>query len=354
MSELKVAIVGTGLIAVKKHFPAFLRLDKKICIVAICDLNEARARETADRFGIPTVYTDVGEMLSREKPDLVDICTPPKTHANLAIRAIEHGAHVLIEKPMALDVSECDDIIRTAQQQSRKVCVAHSDLFYPPFLRARELVARGAIGEFMGMRIFLSTPTDYMTSRKDHWAHRLPGGVIGETGPHVVYMTLAFINPIREVKVHALKSLPYPWSTFEDYRIDLVGEQATSTITSIYTTDQWAAQVDIWGTEGMLKLDLELMSLIRYRRNALSPWRIAASGLSESVQLIRDTMWTGTQVLLRRFKKTHDILIERFVDSILNDTPPPVTAEEGREAVRVMNLIAEQLGRQRRHISHQA
>ncbi|MFN2500332.1 MAG: hypothetical protein ABR557_14730, partial [Pyrinomonadaceae bacterium] len=47
------------------------------------------------------------------------------------------------------------------------------------------------------MRIMLSTPTDYMTSREDHWAHKLPGGVIGESGPHIVYMTLAFINPIR-------------------------------------------------------------------------------------------------------------------------------------------------------------
>ena len=354
MSELKAAIVGTGFIAMKKHFPALLRLGKKIRIAAICDLNEVLAQEMADRFGIPTVYTDVDEMLSKEEPDLVDICTPPKTHANLAIKAIKHGAHVLIEKPMAVKVSECDDIIQVAQQRCRKVCVAHSDLFYPPFLRARKLVTQGAIGDFMGMRIFLSTPTDYMTSKEDHWAHKLPGGVIGETGPHVVYMTLAFINPIREVKAHALKSLPYPWSAFEDYRIDLIGEQATSTITSIYTTDQWAAQVDIWGTEGLLKLDLELMSLIRYRRNALSPWRIAASGLSESAQIVRDTVRTGAQILLGRFKKTHDILIERFVDSILLDAPSPVTAEEGREAVRVMNLIVERLNRQKDHTSHQA
>ena len=352
MSKIRVAVVGTGFIAAKKHIPAFLRLGKKVRITAICDLDEALARETAGRFGIPTVYADVDEMLSREKPDLVDICTPPKTHANLAIKAIEHGAHVLIEKPMALDVSECDDIIRAAQQRCRKVCVAHSDLFYPPFLKARGLVAQGAIGDFMGMRIFLSTPTDYMTSRENHWAHRLPGGVIGETGPHVVYMTLAFINPIREVKVHALKSLPYPWSAYEDYRLDLIGERAASTITSIYTTDQWAAQVDIWGTEGILQLDLELMSLTRYHRTALSPWRVAVSGLSESAQLIRDIMWTGGQVLFGRFKKTHDILIERFVDSILHDGPSPVSAEEGREAVRVMNLIVEQLDRQRGQISY--
>jgi predicted dehydrogenase len=260
---------------------------------------------------------------------------------------MHHGCHVLIEKPMALNVSECEEIIAASRRHNVKICVAHSDLFYPPFLRARELVAQGAIGDFMGMRIFLSTPTDYMTSREDHWAHRLPGGVIGETGPHVVYMTLAFINPIQEVKVHALKSLPYRWSAFEDYRIDLVGEKATSTITSIYTTDQWAAQVDIWGTEGMLKLDLELMSLVKYRRDTLSPWRVAASGLSESVQLVRDTVRTGAQVLLGRFKKTHDILIEQFIDSILHDTPSPVPAEEGREAVRVMNLIVEQLDQQR-------
>ena len=345
MAELNAAVVGAGFIALKKHLPAFKAQRGRVRLAAICDPNLEAAQEAAREFGIPAVYASVAEMLANEELGLVDVCTPPRTHEEVALLAIESGCHVLIEKPMAVGIAECDRIIEASNERGVKVSVVHSDLFYPPFMKARELVARGEIGDFMGMRIFLSTPTSYMTSREDHWAHRLPGGVIGESGPHVVYMTLAFINPVKEVKVHALKCLSYPWSKFEDYRLDLIGERAASTVTSIYTTDQWAAQVDIWGTRGELRLDLEVMSLVRHRRPSLSPLHVASSGLSESVQLAVGTLKAGTQVLLRRFKKTHDILIERFVDSILLDTPPPVSAEEGREAVRVMGLIVDQLGR---------
>ena len=344
---LRAAIVGTGFIATKKHMPAYLRQRGRVELAAIADLDEESARRAAERFGIARVYTDLGDLLERERIDLVDVCTPPRTHAGVAIQALERGCHVLIEKPMAVSVEECDRIIHESRERDLKVCVAHSDLFYPPFMRARKLVAEGAIGAFMGMRIFLSTPTEYMTSQEDHWAHRLPGGVIGESGPHVVYMTLAFINPIREVRVLGSNLTPYPWSMYDDYRIDLVGERAVSSVTSVYTSDQWAAQVDIWGSRGLLRLDLELMSLIDQRRPELSPRRVALSGFRESLGLAGSTIRTGAAVAARRYMNTHDILIDRFVGSISDGSPSPVSPEDGREAVRVMNLIAEQLAQAR-------
>src|ERR1035441_7971217 len=108
MSKLKAVIVGAGLIAQKKHIPAFLRAKNRADLVAICDLNVAAAKTAATRFGIPRTYGDVSEMLSQEKPDLVDICTPPQTHVRLAVEACRHKCHLLIEKPMALSVEDCD------------------------------------------------------------------------------------------------------------------------------------------------------------------------------------------------------------------------------------------------------
>ncbi|MBM3948388.1 MAG: Gfo/Idh/MocA family oxidoreductase [SAR202 cluster bacterium] len=348
MAQLSVGIVGAGFIASLKHLPALQALRGKARIAAICDQNTAQARKLAEKFGVRNVFQSVDEMLAKEKLDVVDICTPPATHSAVAIQAIEAGRNVLIEKPMALHVGECDAIIQAAQRCGVKVCVVHSDLFYPPFLKARKLVAGGALGDFMGMRVFLSTPASYMTSRQDHWAHRLPGGVIGETGPHIVYMTLAYINPIKDVAVHAFKRLPqYPWSAFEDYRLELIGEKASCSVTAVYTSNQWSALVDLWGTEGGMTLDLEAMSLVRHRRPALSPARIATSQLSESLQMVRDTVVAGTSVLSKRYARTHDILIAAFLESIVRGTEPPVTAEEGREAVRVMNLIAERLAHQK-------
>ena len=344
MKKLTAAVVGAGLIAETKHIPAFQRHRNKVSLTALCDLNQDGARKLAARLGVPRVYSDLDAMIDAEKPDLVDICTPPQTHARLAVAAMNRGCHVLIEKPMALSVAECDRIVEAAHRNGVKVCVGHSDLFYYPFMEARELVRAGAIGEFRGMRIMLSTPTDYMTSREDHWAHKLPGGVIGETGPHIVYMTLAFINPIHRVSVDAMKTLDFPWSRYDDYRINLIGDSAMSSVSLFYATDQWANRVDIHGEEGTLTLDLEGMYLINSRRPRLKPAvRVALSVLKDSGQIVQNLVAKGVRLAAGKYENTHDIIVSRFVDSIVDDTASPVPAEEGREAVRVLNMIVEQL-----------
>ena len=340
----KVGLIGTGFIATQKHLPSWHKLRRQAQVAALCDVDPQRGTQVARHFGIPAVYQDVQQMLEKERPDIVDICTPPQTHATVALVALQSGAHTLIEKPMAVSEGECDAIIAAARQAGRKVCIAHSDLFYPAFMKAREWVRRGIIGEFKGMRIFLSTPVDYITAKPDHWAHRLPGGVIGETGPHVIYLTLAFINPIRDVRVHAQKLLPeFPWSPFEDYRLELIGDHATSSVTLTYATHNWGAQVEIWGRDGLLKVDLESQGLVHYHRRGLAHAAVGSSALREAVQIAGNLITTGMEVVTRRFQNTHALLIRRFLESIQNGAEPPVTAHEGREAVRVMNLIVRRL-----------
>ena len=344
MSTIRANIVGSGLIAVKKHIPAYIKLKRKVELTAVCDVNVSAAQSVAGQFGIPRAYGSVTEMLDRERPSLVDICTPPQTHLSIAMEAIKHGCNVLIEKPMALTVPECDRILEAAKERGVEVCVAHSDLFYAPFIRAREAVARGEIGRFRGMRIFLSTPTRYMTSQRDHWAHRLPGGVIGESGPHVVYMTIAFLKNIRKVTVEGLKLLhDYPWSRFEDYRVTLIGDEGASSITLTYGTKQWAARVELLGEDGFLVLDLESMTLVRYRRKELTVVGVGFSLLSETVQMLAALLRNAAACVLRKTASTHEVIISQYVESILRKSAPPVSGEEGREAVRILGIIAQHL-----------
>ena len=294
LKKLKVAVVGTGLIATLKHLPALRNLNNQVEIVAICDLDQERAGQIAKEYGIRGVYSNLGALLRETAPDIVDICTPPKSHALIARQSLEGGANLLIEKPMCQTVEECDGLIAVANQLGKKICVAHSDLFYPSFSKARKVVTSGGIGTFRGMRIHISTPVDYITSKEDHWAHKLPGGVFGESGPHVVYMTLAYINPIERVYVVGRKLLPeFPWSPFEDYRLELEGENATCSITMIYTTKQWAAEVELWGTDGSIRLDLESQTLIHRTREELKAVPIGLSTLGEAAQIITSGFGTA-------------------------------------------------------------
>jgi predicted dehydrogenase len=347
MKRLRVAVIGAGFISSNRHLPAWKAIGDKVEIVGLSDLNREMGKKIADQFGITGLYTDAAEMIAKEKPDVVDICTPPATHAKVAALAMDHGCNMMIEKPMALTNSDCDTIVSGAHQKGVKVCVGHTGLFYEPFIRGREMVEKGVIGKFRGMRIVISTPTDYMTSSKDHWAHKLPGGAIGETGPHPVYMSLAFINHVEKVTVDGVKQLPqYPWSQFEDYRINLIGDTGTSSIHINYATNQWMVWVEIAGSEGTLMLDLHGRVVTRLDRAVLKPAAIGMSVVSEAAQIFKEACLTTFKMVTRQTASTHERLIRGFADSLLNGTRVPVSAEEGREAVRVMNLIADQLGRQ--------
>ncbi|MCX7912042.1 MAG: Gfo/Idh/MocA family oxidoreductase [Dehalococcoidales bacterium] len=344
-NRLKVGIVGCGAIASLRHVPAFSRLRRDVVLRAVCDTNRALAEKLARRYGIPGVYTDIAQMLEREKLDIVDICTPPQTHAVLALQAIAAGCHVLMEKPMALRTSECDEMLRLSREKGVKVGVVHNQLFYPPFVKAREMVARGDIGDLIGMRIFMADPSDEMIMRKDYWVHRLPGGAIGESAPHAVYRSAVFIGSVKGVEVSARCLLEHPWAPFDYFQIELEGERGTSSITISYPGSYRASTVDLIGTEGMLHLDLLRMLLVHQKgRASMSPFALALAAKESALQMIGGVLANAAGTLTGRGRfYGHNSLIEAFVESLVHGKPLPVTAEDGRETVRVMEMIVSRL-----------
>lgn len=340
MKKLKVGVIGCGLISKLRHIPAYKKL-KDFEVQAVCDLNEELARDTAKEFNIPKFYTDTSKMFAEEDLDIVDICVPPQIHAPIAIEAMDSGSHVIMEKPMATKVSDCEEMIKVSKKKNVKLSVVHNDIFHPPFIKAKELYENGEIGDFRGINIFLSTPKHYMIDLKDHWYHKLPGGVIGETGPHISYMTLEFLKNIKNVDVFAKNFLNYPWAPYDDFRIEIEGENGFSSVALVYTTNYWAATVDIIGTKAMLQIDLNSMMILKHDLNELSYVPIAKQTLGSVGQRIGNTISKTANVISGRQKIGTEIVVERFAESILNGTPLPVTAEEGLEATKLMEMIVE-------------
>ena len=99
--SLKVGLVGCGFIAQSAHIPSLLKC-RGAELVAVCDRNEELASSVTTRFKVNKHYADLGDMLSKERLDMVEICTSINTHAPLCIQAMEAGCHVLVEKPIAL------------------------------------------------------------------------------------------------------------------------------------------------------------------------------------------------------------------------------------------------------------
>ena len=343
MTKLKVGVVGCGFIAKKRHIPAFLRLKKNVTLSAVCDLNQELANDAAKQFGIQNVYSSLSDMLSKEHLDIVDVCTPPKIHTPVALEAMESGCNVLLEKPMAPSLKDCDRMVEASHKHGVRLSVVHNQNFYPPFLKAQKLVESGAIGKLLGMRVLILTTRDEYIAHENHWIHKLPGGAIGETGPHAVYMSLAFLKNVKDVNVYARKQSDYPWVSYDDYRIELVGENITSSIQVSHAGDCNASEVDFFGTKGVINIDLQSMLLTRYMRKHLKPLSVASSSLSVAGQTITGVVSNVFRVILGRSMLGHDIMIEKFVESIINDKPVPVTPEEGRETIRVIDMIVNRL-----------
>lgn len=145
--KLTVALISGGMISNAAHIPAYRNLADKVEIVAVCDIHEPTARATAQRWEIPAWYTDAAQMLEREKPDLVSVCTSNAAHKEMSLLALNSGANVLCEKPLAFRLSDAKELFDAAAKNGKMLVTCQSSRFTPEYLDARELVEHGCIGD---------------------------------------------------------------------------------------------------------------------------------------------------------------------------------------------------------------
>src|SRR3546814_3790264 len=111
----------------------------------------------AARHSIPLVVADLAELLEQSRPDAVHVLTPPASHAAIALAAMEHGCHVLVEKPMADSAADCEAMVAKAREKNVLLGVNHSDLFDPMIRKALDLVEECRIGKVMAVDILRSS-----------------------------------------------------------------------------------------------------------------------------------------------------------------------------------------------------
>lgn len=147
--RLKIGIVGCGVVATAYYLPHMLRNANKYQVVAVCDNNERRAKACAKLFGVPQVFSDYNQMIREADIEAVFILTGPGTHAPFALAAVESGRHLLLQKPMALNLADAERITQ-AVRKSKVVAVIepsdHSPIDWR-YDQVRSLVADGLLGD---------------------------------------------------------------------------------------------------------------------------------------------------------------------------------------------------------------
>ena len=151
MDKVRMGIIGTGNIA-KWHVPGYLNHGKAE-IAAVCDINKARAEECARLWGAKKAYTDYHDLLKDDEVDAVDILLPHNIHTTVVIDAAEAGKHVAVQKPMALSVRDADKMISATRKAGVKFIVDECEVFYPPHVKAKQLIESGEVGEPNFIRI---------------------------------------------------------------------------------------------------------------------------------------------------------------------------------------------------------
>lgn len=150
MQRYRAALIGCGGMSTS-HLRALHEV-AEIDVVAVCDIVEEKLHAVGDAFSVEKRYTDYDVMLAAEKPNIVAIATQGPQHCAATVAAAEHGAHVLCEKPMALDLAEADDMVVACDKAGVKLAINHQATVRPSLKRMRDMIENGDIGEVILVR----------------------------------------------------------------------------------------------------------------------------------------------------------------------------------------------------------
>lgn len=316
MQRVRVGIIGAGGIATG-HASAYLKRSD-VQLMAVADVDEDRAKQAAQTWGCEA--TSVDGLIERSDIDAVSVCTPPNSHAKLSMQALRAGKHVLVEKPIALDLDEADAMIDAAKQAGRLLMVGHTHRYWPANVRAKELLEEGAIGEI------IMVSDDILSDNRVSngivpWRlrrHIAGGGVVMDNGVHSLDRLAWWVNsPVEtvfgrvstdldpiDVENNALTTLTFANGAYAQARLSFTAPKAAG-----------RCRAEFIGTKGMLSV--ETWGDLLLTRHGKGPESIAFD----------------------RSKTGLEMEIADFIESITQGTQPKTTGQVGRAALELVLAV---------------
>jgi len=202
----RIALFGLGAVAEKLHLEACASLPD-VEVIAACDPDDRRRREMALRFALPRVYAEARELVAKERPEFVVIGAPPDAHRELCLLAIDHGAHVLCEKPFVASVAEADEVIAAADAKGRMVRVNNQYRFMNIYGAAHAALARGDFGRLYFVQCWQQM--FHPPSMERNWRAHLLRSTLYEFGTHALDLICFFFGALpTAVDCHLPKVSP--------------------------------------------------------------------------------------------------------------------------------------------------
>jgi predicted dehydrogenase len=363
-TPVRAGLIGCGSLSLIGILPQLAEPDAKerVELVAVCDVNEERARETAVRFGVPHAYADPDDLIARDDIDLVLVITPIEYHYALAMDALSAGKHVYVQKTMATTYAEAREMVETARERGLTLVAAPGQMLAPAMQAMKSLVDSGALGDvYWAWGNTGGWYHDEPTRRGEGalgavdptWYYRAAGGPLRDVTVYVLHSLTGVLGPVR--RVTAMSGIRAPvrhWRgkdipvevddnsilllDFGDATYAMAGGQASRTGPLV----QWGA-MGIYGSGGAIEtLEIEPLSGHPTRLSVA-----AQNGAAENAGLKQEddgtyelTSWlpyvTETHAAIPEPHVYADIL--HAVDCIQQGTHPLVSGEHGAHVVEII------------------
>ena len=346
--DMNVGIVGCGLIS-EAHIKAW-RKTPGFTLRGVIDTNTEQAKKRATEFKIPTVYDRLDQLIA--ECDVVDVCTPPQSHAAIAQQAVAGGRHLVMEKPVVTRVEDWDRLARSVKDAQTKLAVIHNAKFLRSIQLAKRWVDDGRIGEVIRIhREFLThASVDRMLVGDSHWSHKLPGGRWFETLPHELYLTHWFAGPLEigSVTAVATPSAP-PGARADEVMVVLRGERCIGTFQFSANCRQNRRTLTIQGTTGRIVVDMlsDFAHLSTQTDGKLK--RAVGSAILDAGRLLLRAGPDRGQYSLQRLQglqSPHLRIIQSLGKSLLGQGEEPTPFAEVDYVIRVGDKIGREIDRQ--------
>lgn len=265
---IRAAVIGASF-AKAAYLPA-LRTIPDVELVALSSARIENARSVAGEFNIPNAYADWREMLDKHAVDLVGIATPTVYHAPMALAALEAGAHVICEKPMAMNSDESRQMLEKAGSLGRVHMIGHELRFNPNRRKIQRLIAEGAIGSIQHVNIVnISNTWGDPASRPegDWWSlAEMGGGRLGANGSHQLDLLRFWLGDLGAISGQIATRVPdrrdkntgAAWTATADDQLSFTAEMQSGALASVFLSGvarhTIGNHVQIFGSEGTIKL----------------------------------------------------------------------------------------------------
>lgn len=345
MEKLKTGIIGCGKVT-PLHAKALAELDCSV-FRAVCSRSLAKAEQVGAAYGV-TGYDDVTRMVERESLDAVVVCTPHPFHAAPAIAAMEAGAHVLVEKPLAASLEDCDAMLAAARRAGVKLGVVSQRRFYAPCQRIRKAIDDGKLGRPALGTVTMLGWRDRNYYQSDPWRgswQEEGGGVMVNQAPHQLDLLQWYMGPIQELFGY-WGNLNHPYIEVEDTAVIVLRFTNGGLGNIVVSNSQHPAlygKVLILGSNGAaagVQTDGGAMFIAGQSDIEEPPvndhWTIPGE------MPLLDLWRREDAAFFKTIKATdyyHKLQIEDFLRAILENRDPLVTGEEGRKTVELFTAV---------------